>query len=66
MRHRVFLYFVILFFFVSLIGGSVLSTYTQFVAEGPLEERTEILIENGQLNIEDMHRQTEFVSFYSF
>ncbi len=48
MRHRVFLYFILLFFFVSLIGGSVLSTYTQFVAEGPLEERTEVLIENGQ------------------
>jgi len=48
MRHRVFLYFIILFFFVSLIGGSVLSTYTQFVAEGPLNEQTEILIENGQ------------------
>lgn len=48
MRHRVFFYFLILFFFVSMIGGSVLSTYTQYVAEGPLEEQTEILIENGR------------------
>ena len=48
MRHRVFIYFLILFFIVSLMGGSVLTTYTQFVAEGPLEERTEILISKGR------------------
>ena len=48
MRHRVFIYFLILFFVVSLMGGSVLTTYTQFVAEGPLEERTEILISKGK------------------
>ena len=48
MRHRVFLYFLILGFVFCIMGGSVLSTYRQFVAEGPLEKRTEIVIEPGR------------------
>ena len=48
MRHSVFLYFLLAFLAVSLIGGSVLSTYTQFVAEGPLEVQTETLIDKGK------------------
>ena len=48
MRHRVFLYFLILFFVFCVMGGSVLSTYRQFVAEGPLAERKEIIIEPGK------------------
>lgn len=48
MRHRVFLYFVLIFIVVSLMGGSVLSTYQQFVAEGPLNEQTEILVQPGE------------------
>ena len=48
MRHRVLIYFVLAFLVVSLMGGSVLTTYTQFVAEGPLEKTTETLIEKGK------------------
>jgi len=48
MRHRVFLYFVLIFIVLSLMGGSVLSTYKQFVAEGPLQVRSEILIQPGE------------------
>ncbi len=48
MRHRVFVYFLILFLVVGGMGGSVLSTYRQFVSEGPLENRKEIVIEAGR------------------
>ena len=48
MRHRVFIYFLILILIVGVMGGSVLSTYRQFVEEGPLKQRTEILIEPGR------------------
>ena len=48
MRHRVFIYFLVLFLIVGVMGGSVLSTYRQFVEEGPLVERTEIVIEAGR------------------
>ena len=48
MRHRVFIYFLVAFLAVSLIGSSVLTTYTQFVAEGPLETQTETLIGKGK------------------
>ena len=48
MRHRVFVYFLILFLVVGVMGGSVLSTYRQFVDEGPLPERKEIVIEAGR------------------
>ncbi len=48
MRHSVFIYFLLAFLVVSLIGGSVLTTYTQFVAEGPLESSTETLIIKGK------------------
>ena len=48
MRHRVFIYFLMLGLVVCVMGGSVLSTYRQFVEEGPLTERTEIVIEPGR------------------
>ena len=48
MRHRVFVYFLILGLVVCVMGGSVLSTYRQFVDEGPLKQRTEIVIEAGR------------------
>ena len=48
MRHSVFIYFLLAFLVVSLMGGSVLTTYTQFVAEGPLETQTETLITKGK------------------
>ena len=47
MRHRVFLYFLIVGFVFCIMGGSVLSTYRQFVAEGPLSESKEIVIRTG-------------------
>lgn len=48
MRHSVFIYFLLAFLVVSLMGGSVLTTYTQFVAEGPLESSTETFIPKGK------------------
>lgn len=48
MRHRVFIYFLVLGLIVCVMGGSVLSTYRQFVDEGPLTERTEVVIEAGR------------------
>jgi len=48
MRHRVFVYFLILILIVGVMGGSVFSTYRQFVEEGPLEKRTEVVIEPGR------------------
>lgn len=48
MRHRVFVYFLVLILVVGVMGGSVLSTYRQFVEEGPLTQRTEIVIEAGR------------------
>lgn len=47
MRRTVFLYFFLAFIAVSFIGGSVFTTYTQFVEEGPLEMRREIVIPSG-------------------
>lgn len=49
MRHSVLVYFFIFFVGVSLIGGSVFTTYSQFVGEGPLKERTEVFIPRGSL-----------------
>lgn len=49
MRHSVLFYFFLFFIGVSLIGGSVFTTYSQFVGEGPLPERTEIVIPRGSL-----------------
>lgn len=48
MRHRIFLYFFLIFIVVSLMGGSVLSTYSQFISEGPLNEQKEILVQPGE------------------
>lgn len=47
MRHSVLFYFIIFFVCVSLIGGSVFTTYSQFTEEGPLTERKEIVIPKG-------------------
>lgn len=47
MRNNVFIYFILFFIGVSLIGGSVLTTYTQFVAEGPLAEAKAVVIPKG-------------------
>ena len=47
MRHGVLFYFLIFFVGISLVGGSVFNTYSQFVAEGPLPQRTEIVIPKG-------------------
>lgn len=47
MRHGVLFYFLIFFIGISLVGGSVFNTYSQFVEEGPLPERTEIVIPKG-------------------
>ncbi|MDD3669163.1 MAG: endolytic transglycosylase MltG [Alphaproteobacteria bacterium] len=33
---------------ISLVGGSVLTTYSQFVADGPLTERTDVVIPKGK------------------
>ncbi len=49
MRHGVLFYFLIFFIGVSLIGGSVFTTYSQFVGEGPLPERTEVVVPRGSL-----------------
>ena len=48
MRHTVIFYFFIAFIVVGIMGGSVLSTYSQFVAEGPLESEQTTLIEGGR------------------
>lgn len=48
MRHSVFFYFIIFFVCVSLIGGSVFTTYSQFTEEGPLPARKEIVIPKGK------------------
>lgn len=47
MRRGVLIYFILFFLAVSFLGGSVFTTYTQFIAEGPLEKRTEIIIPAG-------------------
>lgn len=49
MRHSVLVYFIIFFIGVSLIGGSVFTTYSQFVEEGPLTEQTEVVVPRGNL-----------------
>ncbi len=56
MRHRVFVYFLLIFVAVSLVGGSVLSTYNQFISEGPLTEQREILIQSGESLRKIAHR----------
>lgn len=48
MRHSVFFYFIIFFICVSFIGGSVFTTYSQFIQEGPLAARKEIVIPKGK------------------
>ncbi len=48
MRHGVIVYFLLFFIAVSFIGGSVFTTYSQFMAEGPLVERTEFVIPKGR------------------
>lgn len=48
MRQSVFIYFFILFVLASFIGGSVFTTYSQFVSEGPLVEHKEVYIPKGK------------------
>ena len=48
MRHGVFVYFLLFFIAVSLLGGSVLTTYTQFVEDGPLAESKDVIIPRGK------------------
>ena len=48
MRHSVFIYFFLFFVAVSLLGGSVLTTYTQFIEDGPLTEAKEVVIPKGK------------------
>lgn len=48
MRRSVLIYFFIFFLGVSLIGGSVLTTYSQFIEEGPLEQPKEVIVERGK------------------
>ena len=47
MRRTAILYILLFFILTSLIGGSVFSTYEFFIAEGPLTERKEVMIEKG-------------------
>ena len=47
MRRFALFYVLMIILFASLIGGSVFSTYEFFLAEGPLPERKEVLIEKG-------------------
>ena len=48
MRQSVLIYFFIFFVLISLVGGSVLTTYSQFVADGPLTERMDVVIPKGK------------------
>lgn len=48
MRRYIVVYFVIVFMLVSVIGGSVFTTYSQFTAEGPLLEQKEVYIPKGK------------------
>ncbi|MBR6412829.1 MAG: endolytic transglycosylase MltG [Alphaproteobacteria bacterium] len=48
MRHGVLAYFLLFFIAVSLIGGSVLTTYTQFIEDGPLTEAKDVVIPKGR------------------
>ena len=48
MRQSVWIYFLLFFVVVSLIGGSVLTTYTQFIEDGPLPEAKNIVIPKGK------------------
>ena len=48
MRHGVLAYFLLFFIAVSLLGGSVLTTYTQFVEDGPLTEAKNVVIPKGR------------------
>ena len=47
MRQSVLIYFFLFFIGVSLIGGSVLTTYSKFLEDGPLMEAKEVLIPKG-------------------
>ena len=47
MRNRVFVYFILLFIGASFIGGSVFTTYNDFISEGILQSRKEVVIPKG-------------------
>ena len=48
MRRFIPVYFVIVLLIASVIGGSVFTTYSQFVAEGPLSAQKEVYIPKGK------------------
>ena len=48
MRHGILAYFLLFFIAVSLLGGSVLTTYTQFIEDGPLVEAKDVVIPKGK------------------
>ncbi len=48
MRHSVLVYFFIVFILACLIGGSVFTSYSQFVAEGPLAVQKEVVLPKGK------------------
>ena len=47
MRRRVIVYFILLFISASFIGGSVFTAYNEFVSEGVLQQRKEVVIPKG-------------------
>lgn len=47
MRNRVFIYFILLFIGASFIGGSVFTTYQDFISEGILQQSKEVVIPKG-------------------
>ena len=47
MRNSVVIYFLLFFVLVSFLGGSVLTTYTRFVEDGPLDAAKEVVIPQG-------------------
>lgn len=47
MRRRVIIYFLLLFISASFIGGSVFTAYNEFVSEGILKTRKEVVIPKG-------------------
>jgi UPF0755 protein len=47
MRNRIIVYFLLLFIGASFIGGSVFTTYNEFVSEGILQQRKEVVIPKG-------------------
>ncbi len=47
MRNRIVFYFFVVFIVASFFGGSVFTTYTQFIEAGPLTNAHQVVIEKG-------------------